>query len=211
MPQPTHVVKIGLPDEDGLDADIRKYFGKCVEKLGLVPNVLRAYTPNAAKFRTFTAFYNQLMLDEETTRLTKLEREMIAVVVSSGRLAGVRGEQQAGVLDGAGGEHEEPGAHLEAVPGQRRRAHALDAAAVAALLQFDGIGVKVDGDVRRPAELVAKRRPEAPAGGVELAEAGQQPRARQRQRAQAGCVQRRERRLGVVAVRPMAQTACARR
>ena len=48
-----------------------------------MPNVLRAYTGHPAKFRTFTAFYNLLMLDEETTRLSKLEREMIAVVVSS--------------------------------------------------------------------------------------------------------------------------------
>jgi uncharacterized peroxidase-related enzyme len=82
VPQPDHVVRISLPDQDTLDADILKYFGKCEEKLGLVPNVLRAYTANPAKFRTFTAFYNQLMLDEETCALSKLEREMIAVVVS---------------------------------------------------------------------------------------------------------------------------------
>ena len=83
MPQPEHIVRVELPDPQRLDADILKYFAKCEEKLGLVPNVLRAYTANAAKFRTFTAFYNQLMLDEETCRLSKLEREMIAVVVSS--------------------------------------------------------------------------------------------------------------------------------
>ena len=83
MPQPGHVVKVSLPDQGSLDEDTNKYFGKCVDKLGLVPNVLRAYTGNPAKFRTFAAFYNQLMLDEETTRLSKLEREMIAVVVSS--------------------------------------------------------------------------------------------------------------------------------
>ena len=53
------------------------------ESCDLVPNVLRAYTGHPAKFRTFTAFYNLLMLDEETTQLSKLEREMIAVVVSS--------------------------------------------------------------------------------------------------------------------------------
>ena len=83
MPQPDHIIRIDLPNQEGLDADILKYFGKCTEKLGLVPNVLRAYTGHPAKFRTFTAFYNLLMLDEETTRLSKLEREMIAVVVSS--------------------------------------------------------------------------------------------------------------------------------
>lgn len=83
MPQPTHIVKVPLPEQDSLDDDIRKYFAKCEEKLGMVPNVLRAYTGNPAKFRTFTAFYNLLMLDEETCRLSKLEREMIAVTVSS--------------------------------------------------------------------------------------------------------------------------------
>jgi len=83
MPQPKHIVKVKLPDAKTLDAETKKYFRICVEKLGLVPNVLRAYTGNIEKFRNFTAFYNTLMLDEETCHLTKLEREMIAVVVSS--------------------------------------------------------------------------------------------------------------------------------
>jgi uncharacterized peroxidase-related enzyme len=83
MPQPSHIVRIALPEQQSLDADILKYFKKCEEKLGLVPNVLRAYTGNAGKFRAFSAFYNQLMLDEETCALSKLEREMIAVVVSA--------------------------------------------------------------------------------------------------------------------------------
>lgn len=83
MPQPEHIVRVDLPDQGRLDEDIVKYFTKCEEKLGLVPNVLRAYTINPAKFRVFSAFYNQVMLDEETCRLSKLEREMIAVVVSS--------------------------------------------------------------------------------------------------------------------------------
>ena len=84
MPQPDHIIKVELRDDDSqLDADIQKYFRKCQEKLGLIPNVLRAYTINPLKFRTFAAFYNQLMLDEETCGLSKLEREMISVVVSS--------------------------------------------------------------------------------------------------------------------------------
>lgn len=83
MPQPDHIVRVPLPDPETLDEDIRKYFAICEEKLGLVPNVLRAYTGNIEKFRNFTAFYNTLMLDEEACGLSKLEREMIAVVVSS--------------------------------------------------------------------------------------------------------------------------------
>ncbi len=84
MPQPDHIIKLlPVPDPEDLPDDIKKYFDICTEKLGLIPNVLRAYTVNFEKFRTFTAFYNQIMLDEETCGLSKLEREMIAVVVSS--------------------------------------------------------------------------------------------------------------------------------
>ena len=83
MPQPNHIVQIPLPDPETLAEDISKYFGKCEEKLGIIPNVLRAYTVNPEKFRNFAAFYNLLMLDEERTSLSKLEREMIAVCVSS--------------------------------------------------------------------------------------------------------------------------------
>ncbi len=83
MPQPDHIVKIDLPERDSLDDDVKKYLNICDEKLGMVPNVLAAYTANQEKFRNFGKFYNYLMLDEETCGLSKLEREMIAVVVSS--------------------------------------------------------------------------------------------------------------------------------
>lgn len=81
VPQPDHVIRMPLPAAGDLDEDIRAYFAKCDEKLGLVPNVLRAYTRRPGKFRTFSRFYNELMLAD--SGLTKLEREMIAVVVSS--------------------------------------------------------------------------------------------------------------------------------
>ena len=83
MPQPGHIVRVPLPDPETLDEDTKKYFAICEEKRGLVPIVLRASTGNIEKFRNFTAFYNTLMLDEEACGLSKLEREMIAVVVSS--------------------------------------------------------------------------------------------------------------------------------
>src|SRR4029077_6346767 len=57
------------------------YFQKCQEKLGFVPNVLLAYAFDNAKLEAFAAFYNDLMLG--ASGLSKLEREMIAVVVSS--------------------------------------------------------------------------------------------------------------------------------
>ncbi|HJO72559.1 MAG: peroxidase-related enzyme [Rhodospirillales bacterium] len=84
MPQPDHIVKVPpLPDVEALDDDTKKYFAICEEKLGLVPHVLRAYTANQEKMHNFSRLYNTLMLDEENCALTKLEREMIAVVVSS--------------------------------------------------------------------------------------------------------------------------------
>ena len=57
------------------------YFKKCQDKLGFVPNVLLAYAFDNAKLETFVAMYNDLMLGE--SNLSKLEREMIAVAVSS--------------------------------------------------------------------------------------------------------------------------------
>ncbi|TCP40604.1 peroxidase-related enzyme [Rhodovulum marinum] len=72
---------LDLPPVDPLPPETRKYFDICAEKLGLVPNVLRAYAFDIAKLNAFSAMYNDLMLGE--SGLTKLEREMIAVVVSS--------------------------------------------------------------------------------------------------------------------------------
>src|SRR5215471_9466896 len=57
------------------------YFKKCQDKLGFVPNVLVAYTFDMTKLEAFVAMYNDLMLGE--SGLSKLEREMIAVAVSS--------------------------------------------------------------------------------------------------------------------------------
>src|SRR5262249_5689521 len=57
------------------------YFDKCREKLGFVPNVLQAYAFDAAKLEAFVTMYNDLML--APSGLSKLEREMIAVAVSS--------------------------------------------------------------------------------------------------------------------------------
>jgi uncharacterized peroxidase-related enzyme len=83
MSQPNHIIALNLPEpkRKDLDPDIQKYFAKCDEKLGFVPNVLRAYSFNQEKLRGFMGMYNELMLGP--SGLSKLEREMIAVVVSS--------------------------------------------------------------------------------------------------------------------------------
>jgi len=68
------------PDAD-LDPEMRAYFAKCLEKLGFVPNVFKAYAFDNAKLRAFVAMADDLMLGD--SGLSKLEREMIAVAVSS--------------------------------------------------------------------------------------------------------------------------------
>jgi uncharacterized peroxidase-related enzyme len=75
------VTALDLPPLDPLPERKAKYFEICREKLGLVPNVLTAYAFDIEKLDAFTALYNDLMLGE--SGLSKLEREMIAVVVSS--------------------------------------------------------------------------------------------------------------------------------
>lgn len=70
-----------LPPRESLPPDLQKYFRICDEKIGFLPNVLTAYTFDEKKLRAFIDFYNELMLEDSP--LSKLEREMIAVVVSS--------------------------------------------------------------------------------------------------------------------------------
>lgn len=70
-----------IPEISEMPEDTQKYFQICQEKLGMVPNVLTAYSHNLKQLEGFTRLYNELMLGE--SELSKLEREMVAVVVSS--------------------------------------------------------------------------------------------------------------------------------
>ena len=81
--QPGYLTALNLPvpPRSSLPADLQKYFSICDEKIGFLPNVLLAYTFDEQKLRAFIGIYNNLMLDDSP--LDKLEREMIAVVVSS--------------------------------------------------------------------------------------------------------------------------------
>lgn len=77
---PPAVMALDLPP-GAVSAENQAYFDKCLEKLGFVPNVLLSYAHDDAKLTAFAAFYNDLML--APSGLSKLEREMIAVAVSS--------------------------------------------------------------------------------------------------------------------------------
>lgn len=77
------VMALDIPPlaRDELAEDMRDYFALCEEKLGFVPNVLTAHSFSSEKLRVFREIYDELMLAD--SGLSKLEREMIAVVVSS--------------------------------------------------------------------------------------------------------------------------------
>ena len=75
------ITALDLPMVDPLPEKTQKYFDVCQDKLGMVPNVLQAYAFDIDKLNAFTVMYNDLMLAD--SGLSKLEREMIAVVVSS--------------------------------------------------------------------------------------------------------------------------------
>lgn len=72
---------LDLPAVEPLPERTQAYFDKCVEKIGFVPNVLRAHAFDIAKLDAFAALYNDLML--APSGLSKLEREMVAVAVSA--------------------------------------------------------------------------------------------------------------------------------
>ena len=84
MPQPDYLHSlpgVPTPSRESISEPTGKYWDVCLEKLGLVPNVLKAYSFDDEKLNAFSRMYNTLMLGD--SGLSKLEREMIAVVVSS--------------------------------------------------------------------------------------------------------------------------------
>jgi uncharacterized peroxidase-related enzyme len=64
-----------------LSPEMDAYFKKCNEKLGFVPNVLKAFAFDNAKLEAFVDYRQQLVQNAES--LSKLEIEMIATAVSS--------------------------------------------------------------------------------------------------------------------------------
>jgi uncharacterized peroxidase-related enzyme len=64
-----------------LSPEMDAYFKKCDEKLGFVPNVLKAFAFDDAKLQAFVDYRQELV--QNAASLSKLEIEMIATVVSS--------------------------------------------------------------------------------------------------------------------------------
>jgi len=70
-----------VPGEDEVPPGVAKLFDKASERLGFIPNVLRVYALRPRHLELWDAFYDDLMRGE--SGLTKPQREMIAVVVST--------------------------------------------------------------------------------------------------------------------------------
>jgi uncharacterized peroxidase-related enzyme len=64
-----------------LSPEMTAYFNKCEEKLGFVPNVLKAFAFDDAKLQAFVDYRQELV--QNAANLSKLEIEMIATVVSA--------------------------------------------------------------------------------------------------------------------------------
>jgi uncharacterized peroxidase-related enzyme len=72
---------LDIPDADEVPDEVRALWSKPLEKLGFVPNVLRAYAIRPRHLQLWNDFYDELMRGD--SGLTKAQREMIAVVVST--------------------------------------------------------------------------------------------------------------------------------
>ena len=74
------ITALALPSGK-LSPEMDAYFRKCDERLGFVPNVLKAFAFDDAKLQAFVDYRQELVQNAAT--LSKLEIEMIATVVSS--------------------------------------------------------------------------------------------------------------------------------
>ena len=68
------------PPEDELPEAVRAIYAKAREVTGFLPNVQRLYGMRPSRFLTWWAHYQDIMRGQ--SGLSRVEREMIAVVVS---------------------------------------------------------------------------------------------------------------------------------
>lgn len=72
---------LGSPSADQMPEEVATLWAKAEAKLGHVPNVLRAFAVRPEHLLRWFAHYDELMRGE--SGLTRVQREMIAVVVSA--------------------------------------------------------------------------------------------------------------------------------
>lgn len=74
---------VKVPEPAKAPEAVQTLFGKFEEKTGFVPNVARNFALTPEHFLRWFKYYDFLMRNEEHSQLSRKEREMIAVVVSS--------------------------------------------------------------------------------------------------------------------------------
>jgi uncharacterized peroxidase-related enzyme len=70
-----------VPSEEEIPAGVKEIWAEPLEKLGFVPNVMRIFALRPAHLLGWWGHYDELLRGE--SGLTKAQREMIAVVVST--------------------------------------------------------------------------------------------------------------------------------
>ncbi|XP_038554635.1 uncharacterized protein si:ch211-175m2.5 [Micropterus salmoides] len=80
-PPPDNISRYPIPYMKDLPYDIVELMEEVESKGGFLPNVFKVLSHRPAEFRAFFAYYNELM-NKETGRLTKADRELIVVATS---------------------------------------------------------------------------------------------------------------------------------
>ncbi|XP_042274424.1 uncharacterized protein si:ch211-175m2.5 [Thunnus maccoyii] len=80
-PPPEKISRYPIPYKKDLPYDIVELMEEVESKGGFLPNVFKVLSHRPAEFRAFFAYYNELM-NKETGRLTKADRELIVVATS---------------------------------------------------------------------------------------------------------------------------------
>ena len=73
---------LNVPERDALPEDVQTLFTKAEEKMGLIPNVFKVFSLTPQHFMKWFKYYDFLMRNEES-ELSRKERELIALAVSS--------------------------------------------------------------------------------------------------------------------------------
>ncbi|XP_070540960.1 uncharacterized protein [Ptychodera flava] len=76
------ISRFPIPKKEDLPEDVVQQMNEVEEKSGFLPNVFKALSHRPDEFRAFFAYYDALM-NKETGRLTKADKEMIVVATSA--------------------------------------------------------------------------------------------------------------------------------
>ncbi|XP_008325376.1 uncharacterized protein LOC103391041 [Cynoglossus semilaevis] len=80
--RPERISRYPVPNKKDLPYDIVELMEEVETKGGFLPNVFKVLSHRPAEFRAFFAYYNELM-NKETGKLTKADRELIVVATSA--------------------------------------------------------------------------------------------------------------------------------